>query len=278
MTRRGFLQQAALGVSVSALAWTAWPTWAAGSQTNLLDAGLTAYLARHVRWNAAGTTTAVDYAGVRRDRPQLQRLLAGFSRITLPEFSSWEREAREAFLVNAYNVWTLALIADAPADTGSIKDLGGFLRSPWKKSFIPFLGETRSLDDIEHSLLRGAPDFNEPRIHFAVNCASIGCPALRPEAYTAARWDTQLEDQAQRFLRDRSRNRVERGDPLKLAVSAIFKWYAADFDRAGGVSAFLSRYPDALGLSDRDRAALVRGDARLTYLDYDWTLNDRIAP
>jgi hypothetical protein len=106
-----------------------------------------------------------------------------------------------------------------------------------------------------------------------VNCASIGCPALRPEAFTAERWDAQLDDQTQRFLRDRTRNRIAGRSPLKLEVSSIFDWYGSDFDAGGGVRGFLAGYPDALGLRAADLAALRDGQADLAYLDYDWRLN-----
>ena len=273
MNRRLFLSNSAAVAAIACAASLAPRAWAAASPTALLDAGLSAFLGRHVTWNAEGTNTAVDYAGVRRERAELQRLLNGFSRIAMAEFERWPLAARQAFLINAYNVWTLALVADAPADTASIKDLGGLLQSPWRKAFIPFLDETRSLDDIEHGLLRGAPEFDEPRIHFAVNCASIGCPALRPEAFVMERWDAQLEDQTRRFLRDRTRNRVLERDPLRVGISSIFDWYGDDFDSAGGVHGFLARYPDALGLTTAEAATLRADDARIEFLDYDWRLN-----
>lgn len=275
MSRRGFLAKTLAAAGMACVAGLPVRAWATDSPTALLESGLSAYLARHVAWNAAGTATSVDYASVRSNRVDLQRLLDAFSRTAFSEFERWPLTARQAFLINAYNVWTLALIADAPADTGSIKDLGGFLQSPWKKAFIPFLGETRSLDDIEHGLLRGAPDFDEPRIHFAVNCASIGCPALRPEAYMADRWDAQLDDQTRRFLCDRTRNRVLQRDPLRIGTSSIFDWYGDDFDSAGGVHGFLARYPEALDLAPAETAVLRAGGARIEFLDYDWTLNDR---
>jgi hypothetical protein len=281
MSRRrvlGGLAMAGLAAGVAALpsaARAAGAAMASAMPTDAFEVALSRHLATHVRWNAAGTASAVDYAGLRRDRAALRRLQDDTSRVTRGDFDGWSLPARQAFLVNAYNVWTLALIAAAPAGTASIKDLGGFLQSPWKKAFIPFLGETRSLDDLEHDLLRGAPGFAEPRIHFAVNCASIGCPALRPEAYTAALWDAQLDDQTRRFLRDRPRNRVLGREPLRLGVSSIFDWYGEDFDAAGGVPGFLARYPESLGLTPDDAAALRRGDARIDFLDYDWRLNDR---
>ena len=87
-------------------------------------------------------------------------------------------------MINAYNAWTVEFILTKYPDLDSIKDLGSFFNSPWDKEFIPLLGKTVSLNDIEHGLIRGSDRYNDPRIHFAVNCASIGCPALREEAYT----------------------------------------------------------------------------------------------
>lgn len=273
MNRRRFVRGAGALALVASLPAVPAADPASTTPTAAFEQGLSALLSRHVRWNAAGTATSVDYAGVRRDREVLQLLLDQSSGVAGAAFAAWSLAARQAFLVNAYNLWTLALIADAPPETESIRDLGSWFRSPWKRAFIPLLGATRSLDDIEHDLLRGAPDFNEPRIHFAVNCASIGCPALRPEAYGATRWEAQLDDQTRRFLRDRTRNRVLERAPLSLGISAIFDWYGDDFEPAGGVSGFLARYPDALGLTADETVALREGAARIEFLDYDWRLN-----
>lgn len=240
-----------------------------------IERSLTALLSRHVRWNSSGTNTHVDYAGIRRERAELQNVLDAMAQVPRSAFDRWPEARRQAFLINAYNAHTLALIGDAPAKTDSIRDLGGLLRSPWKQPIAPLLGKTRTLDDIEHGLLRGAPGFSEPRIHFAVNCASIGCPALRPEAYSAARLDDQLDDQTRRFLRDRSRNRVGSRRPLRLELSSIFDWYGKDFAAVGGVRPFLARYPRELGLDADAVQALRRGQGELRYLDYDWRLNSR---
>ena len=114
---------------------------------------------------------------------------------------------RLAFLINAYNAFTLKLILIRYPKLESIKDLGSLLRSPWKQRFFTLLGQDQSLDDIEHEIIRKPGAFDDPRIHMAVNCASIGCPMLREEAYVGARLDAQLDDQVIRFLSDRSRNR-----------------------------------------------------------------------
>jgi hypothetical protein len=240
-----------------------------------IESALTRLLARHVHWNEAGTNTRVDYAGVRRDRLALQAVLDEMAKVPKATFDRWPAARRQAFLINAYNAHTLALITDAGPDTASIRDLGSLLRSPWERPIAPLLGRKRTLDDIEHGLLRGAPDFAEPRIHFAVNCASIGCPALRPEAYSAATLSAQLDDQTRRFLRDRSRNHVVSLRPLRLQVSSIFDWYAKDFGVAGGTRAFLARYADELGLDPAAVKALRSGTGDVDYLDYDWRLNSR---
>lgn len=111
---------------------------------------------------------------------------------------------------------------------------------------------------------------------FAVNCASIGCPALRPEAFTAAQLDAQLDDQTRRFLRDRTRNRYVAGDDL-LLLSPIFNWYAGDFETGSrgseSVAAFVALYADAIGADPALAARLKADDVEIDYLDYDWALN-----
>lgn len=234
----------------------------------------TALLQSHVRVIDGGVVTQVDYAGFARDRAALQAYLAQLSQLTRADFDQRPLPEQLAFLINAYNAWTVELILTAWPDLDSIRDLGSFLRSPWQRAFIPLLGETVSLDTIEHDMIRGWGRYNEPRIHFAVNCASIGCPALRNEAFTAQKLDAQLEEQTQLFLSDRSRNYL---DGNTLWVTPILRWYADDFERgwAGyqSVPAFLADYADALGLSNAQGANLLAGRIRVRYLDYDWGLN-----
>ena len=233
-------------------------------------------LTSHVRWNAAGTASSVDYAGLKADRAPLDRYTASLSGVSQAQFQKFNKLERRAFLINAYNAFTLQLILTKYPDLKSIKDLGSFFNSPWKKAFVPLLGQTRSLDDIEHVLLRGADDYDDPRIHFAVNCASIGCPALRPEAFVAARLDAQLLDQTQRFLRDRSRNRYN-AEAKTLELSMIFKWYREDFERgflgANSVGAFVANYAASLGLAPDQLTKLRSGEIEIEYTDYNWALN-----
>ena len=237
----------------------------------------TALLAKHVSWNEEGTASGVDYAGFAEDRQRLGEYLESLSAVSMATYQGWNKAQRWAFLINAYNAFTIELILTKYPDLESIKDLGSWFSSPWKQEFVDLLGAKRSLDEIEHELLRGSDEYDDPRIHFAVNCASVGCPALRPEAYTAERLDAQLEDQTRRFLADRSRNRVD-VQSRTVMVSKIFDWYGDDFEQAfrsaDSLAGFLALYADDLGLDDEQAAALAKGDYRIRHLDYDWLLND----
>ena len=236
-----------------------------------------ALLKRHVVVAQDGSSSRVDYAGIRADQGALHAYLEGLSSVSEAEYRGWTREQRLAFLINAYNAFTVELVLTRYPELKSIKDLGSFLKSPWKKAFFRLLGAERSLDGVEQGLIRAPGAFDEPRIHFALNCASIGCPMLRDEAYVAERLDARLEDGVRRFLGDRSRNRY---DPAsgKLEVSRIFDWYKADFEKGSrgitSVPQFLARYADILADEAAARAAVRQGQAQIRYLDYDWTLND----
>ena len=222
-----------------------------------------------------GQASLVDYRSMQADEATLDQYLDALGGVGQDRFDQWPEAEQLAFLINAYNAWTVKLILSEYPDLVSIRDLGGFLRSPWKRSFIPLLGQELSLDDIEHGLIRDARRYREPRIHFAVNCASIGCPALRAEAYTGPQLAQQLQEQTAAFLADRSRNRVA-GEQLQL--SKIFKWYRGDFTRGWQgyerLEDFLLDYAEALGLSAEQRLLLASGAMGIEFLDYDWNLND----
>jgi Protein of unknown function, DUF547 len=232
-------------------------------------------LQRHVRVLDGGRATQVDYKGIAVDRPQLVRYLESMEKVGREDFDKWPTDRQLAFLINAYNGWTVQLILGRYPDLKSIKDLGSVFRSPWKQVFIPLLGEQRSLDDIEHGLIRGSGRYNEPRIHFVVNCASVGCPALPNRAFVEDQLDRQLEEATKLFLADRSRNRL-RGSTLE--VSSIFKWYREDFERgwrgATNLGDFLTLYKDSLGLNGKAVDGLRSRAIDIDFLDYDWRLND----
>ena len=235
----------------------------------------TTLLKKHVVLLDGGRASQLRYAGMAADRAALKAYLAQLSAVSAATLDSWQKAQQMAFLINAYNAFTVELILGKYPKLASIKELGNLLQSPWKQSFVPLLGSTLSLDQIEHENLRAPGRFNDPRIHFAVNCASVGCPMLREEAYVADRLDAQLDEQAQRFLADRNRNRYADG---KLQVSKIFDWYGADFKQGHlGVTSlpvFLARYAAQLADAPADRGRIQALAAPVAFLDYDWALND----
>ncbi len=235
--------------------------------------GWNALLKKHVRWLPDGKQSRVNYKGFAADRAALKTVLEAFSAVPKATFDGWSKPQQMAFLVNAYNAFTVEVILTKYPDIQSIKELGLFNRGPWKNEFFTLLGSPHHLDWIEHEQLR--PVFKDPRIHTAVNCASIGCPALRDEAFTATQLEAQLEDGMKRFMGDRTRNRVKNG---KVEVSAIFKWFKEDFNSGyrgfKQVEDVFAAYAEQLSDKPEELAALRAKTLPVSYLDYDWSLND----
>ena len=243
-----------------------------------------ALLKRHVVLIDGGKASQVRYDGFARDRAALRSYLGTLSGVSRQQFAGWTTAQRMALLMNAYNAFMIEKILSRYPDISSVWDLGKIFGNPFKDEFFTLFGEPYSLDRIEHDTLRKPGAYDEPRVHFAVNCASVGCPMLREEAYVAERLDAQLEEQTRRFLSDRTRNRF---DPVarRLEVSRIFEWYEVDWTsgyrgfRGASVplrsrEQFLANYADLLADSAQDRDFIRAGKARLAFLDYDWSLND----
>lgn len=233
-----------------------------------------ALLQEHVVWIDGGVASQVDYAALAADRPSLEAYLEDLSAVSESQYQQWSDDQQLAFLINAYNAFTVELILRQYPDLDSIKDLGGWISSPWDKSFFRLRGAQRSLDEVEHGMIR--VEFAEPRIHMAVNCASVGCPALADTAYVAPRLDAQLERAVERFMSDPSRNRYDKSANV-FQVSKIFDWYGDDWNAGsgydGGVREFLMAHLDRLSQGPPPPRAQVRS-ADIEYLDYDWSLND----
>ena len=233
-------------------------------------------LQKHVKWLPDGKQSRIDYRGLAADRSALQAVLAQWSAVTPAQFAAFSRDQQMAFLINAYNGFTAELILTKYPGLKSIKDAGSLIQSPWKNKFFTLLGEPRHLDWIEHEQLR--PKYNDPRVHAAVNCASIGCPALRPDAFTAAKLDNQLSDGMLRFMGDRTRNRYS-AQPDKVEVSSIFKWFREDFEKGQRGFAKLEDvfafYADQLTDDASARDKLRAKTVSISFLDYDWSLNDK---
>lgn len=272
LSRRGLL----LAASALPAAGLPWPALAQPAAFDHSHAALSALLQRHVRVLRGGQASQVRYGPLAADRAALKAYLDTLSAVPEAGFAAFSKPQQMAFLINAYNAFTLELILTRWPKLESIKDLGSLLQSPWKPKWVPLLGTKLSLDNIEHDMLRARGRFDDPRVHFAVNCASIGCPALREEAFVADRLDAQLAEQALRFMSDRSRNRYDPGSG-KLQVSKIFDWFGEDFrlGHQGVVSlpAFLGRYADVLADAPADRDRVRRGQAEVAFLPYDWNLN-----
>lgn len=239
-------------------------------------AAWTALLARHVQVIDDGNASRVDYHGFLADREALDHYTESLRAVTPAEFKSWGKADRMAFLINAYNAHTVQLILSRYPNLTSIKDLGGWFASPWKQNFFSLFGRSANLDEVE-SLLRQPGVYDDPRIHFAINCASIGCPMLRNEAYIGTRLDQQLDEAMRHFLSDRGRNRYDAPNHT-LEVSKIFDWYAADFSSGHhgftSVTQLFATHADQLAASPAERAQIRSAQVTLVFLSYDWRLND----
>ena len=248
------------------------------AQTAAFDhshAAWTALLKKHVVLLDAGKASQVRYAGMAADRASLKAYLAQLSAVTPAAMEAFSKPQQMAFLINAYNAFTVELILTRYPKLDSIRDLGTLLTKPWSIKNVPLLGSTLTLDNIEHDNLRTKGRFDDPRVHFAVNCASVGCPMLREEAFVADRLDVQLDEQTNRFLSDRSRNRYADG---KLEVSKIFDWYGGDFKLGHkgitSLPAFFARHATQLADAPADRERIKSQGLPISFLDYDWKLND----
>ncbi|MEW6338548.1 MAG: DUF547 domain-containing protein [Acidobacteriota bacterium] len=215
----------------------------------------------------------VRYAALRAEPAPLDAHLANVAAVPAAALEAASEPDRIAFLINAYNAITLKTVAEndpiRPRGLAALRFPANSIRQipdAWSDRRWTVAGRTVSLDDIEHRTLRVR--FSEPRIHAALVCAALGCPPLRTEPYDGARLAEQLDDQARRYLASPAGLQLRDGGRT-VAVSAIFTWFAADFDSVGGVRAFLARHaPDAA------RAALADAGTRIAFLDYDWSLNE----
>jgi hypothetical protein len=176
-----------------------------------------------------------------------------FASVTSTQYDAMNGNDRIAYLINVYNFYTLLLIK-GHYPVKSIRDVD----KPWDTKFVPLFGDRVSLNHIEHEILR--KQFNEPRLHFALNCASAGCPALAREAYTGGQLDRQLDNAAKVFLSDTTKNRI---DGTKLKLSKIFQWYGADFKaKYGGYERYVKQVME------------LDGTFRVSFTEYDWNLNE----
>lgn len=220
-----------------------------------------------------------------------EKLLAYVNAIgTLPRsrYDNWDDKAKIAFWLNAYNGLTLkAIIDNYPIKASfwksriypknSIRQISGV----WDEFKFTVMGEKITLEHIEHKILRVR--FNEPRIHLALVCAAMGCPALRNEPYIGDRLDQQLDDHTHRFLGYREKFRIDHSKDV-VYLSSLFEWFAKDFVRTYAPVGNLGRHDDETSavlnfiaghLDEKDKQYIRTGDFKVKYLDYDWSLNER---
>ncbi|WP_229736581.1 DUF547 domain-containing protein [Bizionia arctica] len=193
----------------------------------------------------------VNYKTILTDKQLLQSSLDEFTK-NQPK-DSWSKNETLSYWINAYNAFTIKLIIDN-YPVKSIKDI----KNPWDQEFIPIGKNPMSLSEIEHEILR---KMNEPRIHFAIVCASVSCPKLLNEAYVPSKLDLQLTVATEEFLADKNRNEISQNN---IEISKIFSWFSKDFTQNGTLIDFLNDYSEIE----------ISPNAKKSYKDYNWDLNE----
>ena len=204
----------------------------------------------------------VNYKGFIADGEQLDAYLTLLS-TNPPDRETWSDEEQLAYWINAYNAFTIKLIINH-YPVKSIRDIGPTLSIPlvntvWHLEFFTIGGKKASLDEIEHKILR--KEFDEPRIHFAINCASVSCPQLLNSAYIAENLEAQLEQAARSFINDVKLNTMQ---ATGADLSSIFSWFKSDFTRNGGLIDYINQYANVK----------LNKDAKISYKKYNWFLNE----
>lgn len=244
--------------------WQRWSTHDAQSTRSVDHSAWSAFLQRNVRVGDDGINRIAYGAVSAEDLSHLRIYLRDLQREPVSKLS---RAEQRAYWINLYNATTVdTVLAHYPVE--SILDIGIspglFARGPWGKKLLRIENEDVSLDDIEHRILR--PIWQDPRTHYAVNCASLGCPNLQPEAFTAANMDALLDKGARAYVNHPRGARVDNG---KLYVSSIYEWFKSDFGGSdAGVIAHLKRYADA------PLAKALAGVEKISDDEYDWALNE----
>ncbi len=224
----------------------------------------------------------VDYQALKDDREGLDAYIESLGATPESLLDQSPRAEQLAFWINAYNACMLQLVIDHyPIEAGGVGLFGGVrnrvagypdnsvwqIRDVFTRNHCFVAGQYRSQDEIEHEIIR--PRFDEPRIHFAVNCAAVSCPVLWPMAYEADVLEEQLDRAVRHLMAGDEHFRIEPGEPATLRLNRVMDWYSGDFGGAEGLKAFFAGY------LPRERADIVlRPDTRVEFFSYDWTLND----
>jgi hypothetical protein len=243
-----------------------WEFWSPSTQSKVaIDHGAwNDFLARHVRPGDDG----INRFAYGRVAPAAREALGQYlHRMQGVEIRKFNRGEQRAYWINLYNAATVKVVLDhypVPSILKIAISPGLFAKGPWKKKLLEVEGQALSLDDIEHRILR--PIWKDPRTHYAVNCASIGCPNLQPRAYTSSNLEELLDAGARAYVNHPRGARVDQG---RLTVSSIYVWFQSDFGGSEkGVIEHLRQHAEP-ALAKRLRPVTgIHDDA------YDWALND----
>ena len=227
------------------------------------------FLAKYLVMNHPSGINRVRYASVtQEDRKELAEYIRHLQQITVTRLS---RDAQKAYWINIYNALTVSVVLDR-YPVKSIRSInispGIFTRGPWGAKLLTIQGKEVSLDDIEHRILR--PLWRDNRVHYAVNCASLGCPNLQPEAFTARNTEALLEKGAREYVNHPRGASVAGG---RLRLSGIYKWFQADF---GGSEESVVRHLEKYAMPGLAKK-LMNFDGQVSY-DYDWRINGPASP
>ena len=209
----------------------------------------------HSIWNSllkknVSATGKVNYKGFKADKAKFQQYIT-LLKSKVPT-SDWSKNEKLAYWINVYNAFTVKLIVD----NYPLKSITN-LDKPWDKKFILIQGKSYSLGDVENNVLR---KMGESRIHFAINCASVSCPKLLNEAFTADKLSSQLRSVTRAFFSDKTKNQLTDGN---LKISKLFEWYATDFSK-GNIIAYINKYS----------GQTINSSSKISYLEYNWNLNE----
>jgi hypothetical protein len=246
-------------------------------------------LREHVYMINQGKASQVNYAGFALNHGQLQKYLRQISAIRESDFLAWDKSEQLAFLINTYNAFTVEMIlrsyssiatlrAFSPATIHWKSRLISMMKNQRELDFISLFGKFLSLNDIESDMIRKPGNYDEPRVHFALNRASIGYPALQNRAYSGIELEHQLEVATRVFLSDRSRNRYNEAAE-RLEVSELFDWYAKDFEQSwqgwSNLTQFFAHYRDSLADTPHANELLAAEHSVIEFLEFDWMLNEK---
>lgn len=262
-----FLLATAPAAAVAGPAAELWPRWLAhdrSAETAIDHSAWARFLSDYLVESKDGINRMRYREVSKADGQALDRYIDALAAVPISEHN---RDGQIAYWANLYNALTVQVILDHyPVD--SVRDInispGWFTRGPWGRKLIAVEGEALSLDDIEHRIMR--PIWRDPRIHYMVNCAALGCPNLMPKPFTGENWDAMAETAATAFVNHPRGARVEDG---RLHVSSIYHWYKEDFgDDDYGVIRHLMQY------AEDDLLRRLRSVTRIHRHDYDWDLNE----